>query len=157
APGTVTQVRASAQAVIRYAKSTGAAIVLVGHVTKEGQIAGPRVVEHMVDAVLYFEGEGGHHFRILRTVKNRFGPTDEIGVFEMSDRGLSDVANPSALFLGERRGHVSGTCVFAGIEGTRPVLTEIQALVAPSSFATPRHAVVGWDSNRLAMVLAVLE
>jgi DNA repair protein RadA/Sms len=111
----------------------------------------------MVDTVLYFEGERGHHFRILRTVKNRFGPTDEIGVFEMSDRGLSDVANPSALFLGERRGHVSGTCVFAGIEGTRPVLTEIQALVAPSSFATPRHAVVGWDSNRLAMVLAVLE
>jgi DNA repair protein RadA/Sms len=111
----------------------------------------------MVDTVLYFEGERGHHFRILRTVRNRFGPTDEIGVFEMSDRGLSDVANPSALFLGERRGHVSGTCVFAGIEGTRPVLTEIQALVAPSSFATPRHAVVGWDSNRLAMVLAVLE
>jgi DNA repair protein RadA/Sms len=111
----------------------------------------------MVDTVLYFEGERGHHFRILRTVKNRFGPTDEIGVFEMSDRGLSDVANPSALFLGERRGHVSGTCVFAGIEGTRPVLTEIQALVAPSSFATPRHAVVGWDTNRLAMVLAVLE
>jgi DNA repair protein RadA/Sms len=102
APGTVTQVRASAQAMIRYAKSTGAAIVLVGHVTKEGQIAGPRVVEHMVDAVLYFEGEGGHHFRILRTVKNRFGPTDEIGVFEMSDKGLREVANPSELFLGER-------------------------------------------------------
>jgi DNA repair protein RadA/Sms len=111
----------------------------------------------MVDTVLYFEGERGHHFRILRTVKNRFGPTDEIGVFEMSDRGLSDVANPSALFIGERRGHVSGTCVFAGIEGTRPVLTEIQALVSPSSLGTPRRAVVGWDSNRLAMVLAVLE
>jgi DNA repair protein RadA/Sms len=111
----------------------------------------------MVDTVLYFEGERGHQFRILRTVKNRFGPTDEIGVFEMSDRGLADVANPSALFLAERRGEVSGACVFAGIEGTRPLLVEIQALVAPSSFATPRHAVVGWDSNRLAMVLAVLE
>jgi DNA repair protein RadA/Sms len=156
-PGTVSQVRASAQALVELAKRRGIAVLLVGHVTKDGAIAGPRVLEHMVDTVLYFEGERGHHFRILRTVKNRFGPTDEIGVFEMSDRGLSDVANPSALFLGERRGHVSGTCVFAGIEGTRPVLTEIQALVAPSSFATPRHAVVGWDSNRLAMVLAVLE
>jgi len=156
-PGTVSQVRGSAQALVELAKRRGIAVLLVGHVTKDGAIAGPRVLEHMVDTVLYFEGERGHHFRILRTVKNRFGPTDEIGVFEMSDRGLSDVANPSALFLGERRGHVSGTCVFAGIEGTRPVLTEIQALVAPSSFATPRHAVVGWDSNRLAMVLAVLE
>ena len=132
-------------------------MLLVGHVTKDGAIAGPRVLEHMVDTVLYFEGERGHQFRILRTVKNRFGPTDEIGVFEMSDRGLSDVANPSALFLAERRGHVSGACVFAGIEGTRPVLVEIQALVGPSSLATPRRAVVGWDSNRLAMVLAVLE
>jgi len=111
----------------------------------------------MVDTVLYFEGERGHQFRILRTVKNRFGPTHEIGVFEMSDRGLADVANPSALFLAERRGQVSGACVFAGIEGTRPVLVEIQALVSPSSFGTPRHAVVGWDSSRLAMVLAVLE
>jgi DNA repair protein RadA/Sms len=111
----------------------------------------------MVDTVLYFEGERGHQFRILRTVKNRFGPTDEIGVFEMSDRGLSDVANPSALFLAERRGQVSGACVFAGIEGTRPVLVEIQALVSPSALGTPRRAVVGWDSNRLAMVLAVLE
>ena len=156
-PGTVTQVRASAQALVELAKRRGIAVLLVGHVTKDGAIAGPRVLEHMVDTVLYFEGERGHQFRILRTVKNRFGPTDEIGVFEMSDRGLSDVANPSALFLGERRGHVSGACVFAGIEGTRPVLVEIQALVAPSSFATPRHAVVGWDSNRLAMVLAVLE
>src|SRR5437899_2683739 len=135
----------------------GIAVLLVGHVTKDGAIAGPRVLEHMVDTVLYFEGERGHQFRILRTVKNRFGPTDEIGVFEMSDRGLKDVANPSALFLAERRGHVSGACVFAGIEGTRPVLVEIQALVGPSSLATPRRAVVGWDSNRLAMVLAVLE
>jgi DNA repair protein RadA/Sms len=142
---------------IRYAKSTGAAIILVGHVTKEGQIAGPRVVEHMVDAVLYFEGEGGHHFRILRTVKNRFGPTDEIGVFEMGDAGLREVANPSELFLGERGASAPGAAVFAGMEGTRPVLVEIQALVAPSSLGTPRRAVVGWDSARLAMILAVLE
>ena len=157
APGTVSQVRASAQSVIRYAKSTGAAVVLVGHVTKEGQIAGPRVVEHMVDAVLYFEGEGAHHFRILRAVKNRFGPTDEIGVFEMSDKGLREVANPSELFLGERHAKAPGAAVFAGMEGTRPVLVEIQALVAPSPLGTPRRAVVGWDQPRLAMVLAVLE
>jgi DNA repair protein RadA/Sms len=157
APGTVTQVRASAQAMIKYAKSTGAAIVLVGHVTKEGQIAGPRVVEHMVDGVLYFEGEGGHHFRILRTVKNRFGPTDEIGVFEMSDKGLREVANPSELFLGERHAKSPGAAVFAGMEGTRPVLVEIQALVAPSPLGMPRRAVVGWDSARLSMILAVLE
>ena len=157
APGTVTQVRASAQAMIRYAKKSGACVVLVGHVTKEGQIAGPRVVEHMVDAVLYFEGEGGHHYRILRTVKNRFGPTDEIGVFEMSDKGLREVANPSELFLGERSAKAPGAAVFAGMEGTRPVLVEIQALVAPSPLGTPRRAVVGWDSARLSMVLAVLE
>jgi DNA repair protein RadA/Sms len=157
APGTVTQVRASAQALIRYAKSTGAAIVMVGHVTKEGQIAGPRVVEHMVDGVLYFEGEGGHHYRILRTVKNRFGPTDEIGVFEMSDKGLREVANPSELFLGERHAKAPGAAVFAGMEGTRPVLVEIQALVAPSPLGTPRRAVIGWDNARLSMVLAVLE
>jgi DNA repair protein RadA/Sms len=142
---------------IRYAKSTGAAIVLVGHVTKEGQIAGPRVVEHMVDGVLYFEGEGGHHYRILRTVKNRFGPTDEIGVFEMSDKGLREVPNPSELFLGERGTPAPGAAVFAGMEGTRPILVEIQALVAPSPLGTPRRAVVGWDNSRLAMVLAVLE
>ena len=157
APGSVTQVRASAQALIRYAKRHGTILVLVGHVTKDGQIAGPRVVEHMVDAVLYFEGEGGHHFRILRTVKNRFGPTDEIGVFEMSDGGLKEVENPSELFLGERNANAPGAAVFAGMEGTRPVLVEIQALVAPSLLATPRRAVVGWDSSRLAMVLAVLE
>ncbi|PZN55243.1 MAG: DNA repair protein RadA [Proteobacteria bacterium] len=157
APGTVTQVRASAQAMIRYAKSTGAAVVMVGHVTKEGQIAGPRVVEHMVDGVLYFEGEGNHHFRILRTVKNRFGPTDEIGVFEMSDKGLREVANPSELFLGERHSKAPGAAVFAGMEGTRPVLVEIQALVAPTSLGTPRRAVVGWDGARLSMILAVLE
>ncbi len=157
APGTVTQVRTGAQAMIRYAKQTGAAVVLVGHVTKEGQIAGPRVVEHMVDAVLYFEGDRGHHYRILRTVKNRFGPTDEIGVFEMSDKGLREVANPSELFLGERNQNAPGASVFAGMEGTRPVLVEVQALVAPSSLGTPRRAVVGWDAARLSMILAVLE
>ncbi|MCX5493178.1 DNA repair protein RadA [Kaistia dalseonensis] len=157
APGTVTQVRASAQAMIRYAKQSGATVVLVGHVTKDGQIAGPRVVEHMVDAVLYFEGEGGHHFRILRAVKNRFGATDEIGVFEMTGSGLREVPNPSELFLGERNASSPGAAVFAGMEGTRPVLVEIQALVAPSPLGTPRRAVVGWDSGRLAMVIAVLE
>ncbi|OLP58561.1 DNA repair protein RadA [Xaviernesmea oryzae] len=157
APGTVTQVRTGVQAMIRFAKQTGATVVLVGHVTKEGQIAGPRVVEHMVDAVLYFEGDRGHHYRILRTVKNRFGPTDEIGVFEMSDRGLREVTNPSELFLGERNAKAPGAAVFAGMEGTRPVLVEVQALVAPTSLGTPRRAVVGWDSARLSMILAVLE
>jgi DNA repair protein RadA/Sms len=157
APGTVSQVRAAAQELIRLAKRRGFTLLLVGHVTKEGVIAGPRVLEHMVDTVLYFEGERGHQFRILRAVKNRFGPTDEIGVFEMTDAGLSEVPNPSALFLGERRGQVAGSAVFAGMEGTRPVLVEIQALVAPSPYGTPRRAVVGWDGNRLAMVTAVLD
>ncbi|MGI6244290.1 MAG: DNA repair protein RadA [Pseudochelatococcus sp.] len=157
APGTVTQVRGSAQSLIRFAKTTGTTVILVGHVTKDGQIAGPRVVEHMVDAVVSFEGDSGHHFRILRAVKNRFGPTDEIGVFEMTGRGLSEVANPSALFLAGRDLSAPGTAVFAGMEGTRPLLVEIQALVAPSSLGTPRRAVVGWDPARLSMVLAVLE
>ena len=157
APGTVAQVRSASAELIRLAKQRGFVLVLVGHVTKDGQIAGPRVLEHMVDTVLYFEGERGHHFRLLRAVKNRFGPANEIGVFEMTEGGLQEVPNPSALFLAERRGSVSGTAVFAGIEGTRPVLVEIQALVAPSPLATPRRAVVGWDSSRLAMLLAVLE
>jgi DNA repair protein RadA/Sms len=157
APGTVAQVRASAQELIRVAKKRGISLILVGHVTKEGMIAGPRVLEHMVDTVLYLEGDRGHQFRVLRGVKNRFGPTDEIGVFEMTEKGLIDVANPSALFLADRRGDVSGAAVFAGLEGTRPVLVEIQALVAPASYGTPRRAVIGWDSGRLAMVLAVLE
>src|SRR5215510_1629979 len=157
APGTVTQVRGAAQSLIRFAKRTGAAVILVGHVTKEGTIAGPRVIEHMVDAVLSFEGEGSHQFRILRAVKNRFGPTDEIGVFEMTGAGLRQVTNPSELFLSERDLGTPGTAVFAGIEGTRPLLVEIQALVAPTSLGTPRRAVVGWDQNRLSMVLAVLE
>ncbi len=157
APGTVGQVRGAAQALVRFAKTTGAAVILVGHVTKDGQIAGPRVVEHMVDAVISFEGEGGRNFRILRAVKNRFGPTDEIGVFEMSGQGLAEVANPSALFLSSRDSMAPGTAVFAGIEGTRPLLVDIQALAAPSPLGTPRRAVVGWDSARLSMVLAVLE
>ncbi|MED5574877.1 MAG: DNA repair protein RadA, partial [Pseudomonadota bacterium] len=157
APGTVAQVRASAQELIRLAKKRGFVLLIVGHVTKEGAIAGPRVLEHMVDTVLYFEGERGHQFRILRAVKNRFGATDEIGVFEMTDRGLSEVKNPSTLFLADRQGEVAGSAVFAGMEGTRPVLVEVQALVASSPLATPRRAVVGWDSGRLAMVLAVLE
>jgi DNA repair protein RadA/Sms len=157
APGTVTQVRGAAQALIRFAKRSGAAVILVGHVTKDGQIAGPRVVEHMVDAVLSFEGEGSHQFRILRAVKNRFGPTDEIGVFEMTGTGLREVSNPSELFLSERDLGQPGTAVFAGMEGTRPLLVEIQALVAPSTLGTPRRAVVGWDPSRLSMVLAVLE
>jgi len=174
APGTVSQVRGAAQELIRVAKQRGFVLVLVGHVTKEGVIAGPRVLEHMVDTVLYFEGERGHRFRILRAVKNRFGATDEIGVFEMSDRGLVEVPNPSALFLGGRQtslgggggedetdasgsGPVSGSAVFAGIEGTRPVLVEVQALVAPALLGTPRRAVVGWDGTRLAMITAVLD
>lgn len=157
APGTVSQVRAAAQSLIRYAKMAGSALLLVGHVTKDGQIAGPKVIEHMVDTVLYFEGDSGHPYRILRAVKNRFGPSDEIGVFEMVTGGLREVANPSELFLGDRDGASPGAAVFAGIEGTRPLLVEIQALVAPSGLGTPRRAVVGWDSNRLAMLLAVLD
>jgi DNA repair protein RadA/Sms len=166
APGTVSQVRAAAQELIALAKRRGTVVVLVGHVTKEGLIAGPRVLEHMVDTVLYFEGERGHQFRILRAVKNRFGATDEIGVFEMSDRGLVEVPNPSALFLADRlpddgeepgAGRAAGAAVFAGIEGTRPLLVEVQALVAPSPLGTPRRAVVGWDATRLAMIAAVLD
>jgi DNA repair protein RadA/Sms len=157
APGSVTQIRACGFELLRLAKSRGFTIVLVGHVTKEGTIAGPRVLEHMVDAVLHFEGDRGHQFRILRGTKNRFGATDEIGVFEMTDRGLAEVANPSALFLAERRGNVAGSAVFAGLEGTRPVLMEVQALLAGNAAGTPRRAVVGWDSGRLSMLLAVLE
>ncbi len=157
APGTVSQVRAAAQALIRHAKASGSALLLVGHVTKDGQIAGPKVIEHMVDTVLYFEGDRGHTYRIVRAVKNRFGATDEIGVFEMMTGGLREIANPSELFLGDRAASSPGAAVFAGVEGTRPLLMEIQALVAPSSLGTPRRAVVGWDSNRLSMLLAVLE
>ena len=157
APGSVTQVRAAAFELIRAAKTQGFALMLVGHVTKEGNLAGPRVLEHMVDVVLHFEGDRGHQFRILRGVKNRFGATDEIGVFEMTAGGLAEVANPSALFLAERRGNVSGSAVFAGLEGSRPVLVEIQVLLAPNPGGSPRRSVIGWDSGRLSMLLAVLE
>ncbi|MFV0336246.1 MAG: DNA repair protein RadA [Tropicimonas sp.] len=157
APGSVSQVRSAAHELVSFAKRRGTAVILVGHVTKDGQIAGPRVVEHMVDTVLYFEGERGHQFRILRAVKNRFGPADEIGVFEMTGGGLAEVANPSALFLSDREERAPGAVVFAGIEGTRPVLVEFQALVAPSPTPQARRSVVGWDGSRLAMILAVLE
>ncbi len=158
APGTVSQVRASAGELIRFAKERGSAVVLVGHVTKDGSIAGPRVLEHMVDTVLSFEGERSHQYRILRAMKNRFGGTDEIGVFAMGADGLGEVGNPSSLFLSARGDAVAGTVVFPALEGTRPVLVEVQALtVRLASGATPRRAVVGWDSGRLAMILAVLE
>lgn len=158
APGTVSQVRASAFELIRYAKENGAALVLVGHVTKDGSIAGPRVLEHMVDVVMSFEGERSHQYRILRSIKNRFGPVDEIGVFAMEGAGLAEVGNPSLLFLSGREQPVAGSAVFPAIEGTRPVLVEVQALIVRlASGATPRRAVVGWDSGRLAMLLAVLE
>lgn len=158
APGTVSQVRASAFELIRYAKENGVALVLVGHVTKDGSIAGPRVLEHMVDVVMSFEGERSHQYRILRSIKNRFGPVDEIGVFAMEGQGLAEVGNPSMLFLSGREAPVPGSAVFPAIEGTRPVLVEVQALIVRlQSGATPRRAVVGWDSGRLAMLLAVLE
>lgn len=157
APGSVSQVRSAAHELTNFAKRKGMSVILVGHVTKDGQIAGPRVIEHMVDTVLYFEGERGHQFRILRAVKNRFGPADEIGVFEMTGAGLAEVTNPSALFLSERDKPAPGSVVFAGIEGTRPVLVEFQALVAPTPHSQPRRSVVGWDGSRLAMILAVLE
>jgi DNA repair protein RadA/Sms len=158
APGTVSQVRASALELIGHAKQSGTALILVGHVTKDGQIAGPRVLEHMVDAVLYFEGERSHQYRLLRAVKNRFGGTDEIGVFAMAADGLVEVPNPSSLFLTARDSPVPGAIVFPALEGTRPLLVEIEALtVRLPSGATPRRAVVGWDSGRLSMLLAVLE
>ena len=157
APGSVSQVRAAAHELTNFAKRRDMSVILVGHVTKDGQIAGPRVIEHMVDCVLYFEGERGHQFRILRAVKNRFGPADEIGVFEMTGSGLAEVLNPSALFLSERGEPSPGSVVFAGVEGTRPLLVEFQALVAPSPHSQPRRSVVGWDGGRLAMILAVLE
>jgi DNA repair protein RadA/Sms len=158
APGTVSQVRGCAFELIRYAKENGTVLVLVGHVTKDGSIAGPRVLEHMVDVVMSFEGERSHQYRILRSIKNRFGPVDEIGVFAMAGQGLEEVGNPSMLFLSGRENPVPGSAVFPAMEGTRPVLVEIQALIVRlASGATPRRAVVGWDSGRLAMLLAVLE
>ncbi|PCJ24727.1 MAG: DNA repair protein RadA [Rickettsiales bacterium] len=156
APGTVSQIRASAHMLINYAKQNSITLLIACHVNKDGQLAGPKVLEHMVDTVLYFEGDHNNHFRILRSIKNRFGAVNEIGVFEMTAKGLIEIANPSELFLMERENNVSGSAVFAGIEGSRPLLIEIQALIAPSNMATPRRSVVGWDHNRLSMIIAVL-
>ena len=157
APGTVSQVRLAANELIGTAKAMGCSIVFVGHVTKEGQIAGPRVLEHMVDTVMYFEGDRGQPFRILRTFKNRFGATNEIGVFDMAEKGLQDVKNPSAMFLEERSKNAAGSAVLTAIEGTRPMLMEIQALANATNLAQPRRTTLGVDGNRLAMLAAVLD
>ena len=157
APGSVSQVREVAGRLMMLAKGSGIPVFIVGHVTKDGSIAGPRVLEHMVDTVLYFEGDAGHPFRILRAVKNRFGSTNEIGVFEMKEGGLSEVQNPSELFLAERPLGVSGSVVVATLEGSRPLLVELQALVTTSSFGVPRRTTIGVDHNRLALLVAVLE
>lgn len=157
APGSVAQVRECTGSFMRWAKTRGIATVLVGHVTKEGAIAGPRVLEHMVDCVLYFEGERHHTYRMLRAVKNRFGSTNEIGMFEMSETGLREVANPSELFLSERPLGVSGSSVVASMEGTRPILVELQALLSPTNFPSPRRMATGYDYNRLTLIMAVLE
>ena len=156
APGSVSQVRESAARLVRYAKETGTAVFLVGHVTKEGGIAGPRVLEHMVDAVLYFEGESGSRFRVLRAFKNRFGAVNELGVFAMGDKGLKEVPNPSAIFLSGGSTRQPGSCVMVTREGTRPLLVEVQALVDSSPLSNPRRVAVGLEGNRLAMLLAVL-
>ena len=156
APGGVAQVRESAAQLVRYAKQQGAAIFLVGHVTKEGALAGPRVLEHMVDTVLYFEGEGHSRFRVIRAVKNRFGAVNELGLFAMTDKGLREVTNPSAMFLSGERGTSPGSVVLATWEGTRPLLVEVQALVDQSHLGNPRRVTVGLDAQRLAMLLAVL-
>src|SRR5436309_2461860 len=157
APGSVSQVRESTAHLMTLAKTLDVPILLIGHVTKEGTIAGPRVLEHMVDTVLYFEGERHHAYRVLRAVKNRFGPTNEIGMFEMVETGLREVANPSGLFLAERPRDVPGSVIVASLEGTRPLLLELQALVSPASFGTPRRTVLGADYNRACLLLAVLE
>ncbi|KAF1710692.1 DNA repair protein RadA [Pseudoxanthomonas kalamensis DSM 18571] len=156
APGSVSQVRESAARLVRYAKETGTAVFLVGHVTKEGGIAGPRVLEHMVDAVLYFEGESGSRFRVLRAFKNRFGAVNELGVFAMGEKGLKEVPNPSAIFLSGGSTGQPGSCVMVTREGTRPLLVEVQALVDSSPLSNPRRVAVGLEQNRLAMLLAVL-
>ena len=156
APGTVSQIRACSNMLINYAKQNNITLLLACHVNKDGQLAGPKVLEHMVDTVLYFEGDHNNHFRILRSIKNRFGGVNEIGVFEMTSKGLIEISNPSELFLLERENNVSGSAVFAGIEGSRPLLIEIQALISPTNMATPRRSVVGWDNNRLSMIIAVL-
>ncbi len=156
-PGSVSQVKNSANALIKYAKNKGFALILVGHVTRDGQIAGPKVLEHLVDTVLYFEGDKNNHFRILRAIKNRFGPTDEIGIFEMTSQGLLEVSNPSSMFLNDYNSNISGTAVFAGLEGSRPMLIEIQCLLLDSVYASPKRAIIGTDANRISMLTAVLE
>ncbi len=156
APGAVAQVRECAARLVQYAKTTGCTVVLVGHVTKEGALAGPRVLEHMVDAVLYFESDSGSRYRLIRAVKNRFGAANELGVFAMTDTGLKPVGNPSAIFLQGQSEPAAGSCVLVTREGTRPLLVEIQALVAPSSMSNPRRVAVGVDPNRLALILAVM-
>ena len=157
APGTVSQVRACANELIMAAKASDSILILIGHVTKDGSIAGPRILEHMVDTVLYFEGDNHFQYRVLRSIKNRFGPTNEIGVFEMLSNGLRQIDNPSELFLSDRKKNVSGSAIFAGLEGTRPILIEVQALVTPSTLPSPRRTIVGWDIARLSMLCAVLE
>lgn len=156
APGTVSQIRASSHLLINYAKQNNLTLLIACHVNKDGQLAGPKLLEHMVDTVLYFEGDHNNHFRLLRSIKNRFGGVNEIGVFEMTSAGLVEINNPSELFLMERENNVSGSAVFAGMEGSRPLLIEIQALITPTNMATPRRSVVGWDPNRLSMIIAVL-
>jgi len=157
APGSVSQVRECAARLVRLAKSLGVPIALIGHVTKQGAIAGPRVLEHMVDTVLYFEGDRHAAYRLLRAVKNRFGPTDELGVFEMSGRGLREVADLADVFVSRRRAAIAGSAVVPALEGTRVLLVEVQALVARATFGTPERKVAGLDRNRVAMLLAVLE
>jgi DNA repair protein RadA/Sms len=157
APGSVGQVREASERLIIFAKKTGIPVFLVGHVTKDGSIAGPKVLEHMVDTVLYFEGDSGHSYRIIRGIKNRFGPTKEIGVFEMRDRGLVEVSNPSEYFLTERPEGMAGSVVVAAIEGTRPILVEVQALVVSTSFGMPRRTAIGVDVNRVSLLVAVLD
>lgn len=157
APGSVSQIREATAQLLVYAKRSHIPTFLIGHVTKDGAIAGPRVLEHMVDTVLYFEGDKGHPYRILRAVKNRFGPTNEIGVFEMKSQGLEEVKNPSELFLSERSPHVTGSIVVSSVEGTRPILVELQALVSPTAFGLPRRMAIGVDPSRVSLLLAVLE
>ncbi len=157
APGSVAQVRTSASELIMLAKKRNIALLLVGHVTKEGNIAGPKVLEHMVDTVLYFDGDNTNHFRILRAIKNRFGPANELGIFEMATKGLVEVTNPSANFIMQHDDSVPGSVIYGAMEGTRPLLCEVQSLVTKSNYATPKRTVVGWDPNRLSMILAVLE
>ncbi|MEJ2529170.1 MAG: DNA repair protein RadA, partial [Gammaproteobacteria bacterium] len=156
APGSVAQVRESAAQLVRYAKQTGTAIFIVGHVTKEGTLAGPRVLEHMVDTVLYFEGEQGSQFRLIRTIKNRFGAVNELGVFAMTDKGLREVSNPSAIFLSKHQAEVPGSAILITREGSRPLMVEVQSLVDESHLGNPRRVTLGMDQNRLNMILAVL-